>query len=98
MLGRPPDKTKDAQRKPRRYGSQSRFRSVKPFFCIPPVKENQELEVAIDDFGSRGDGINRIQSFMIFIPSGKVGKRAKAKILLVREKFAVAEKIVSVGG
>jgi len=62
---------------------------------MKPVKENQELEVVIDDIGSRGDGIARIQGFMIFVRNGKMGERAKVKILSVTEKFAVAEKINS---
>ena len=58
-----------------------------------PVKENQELEVVIDDIGSRGDGIAKIQGFMIFVPGSKVGERVRVKILSVADKFAVAEKI-----
>jgi predicted RNA-binding protein with TRAM domain len=93
MPRRLPEKTKNAPRKPRRYGSQSRFRPSRPFLQTTPVKENQELEVAIADIGSRGDGIARIQSYMIFVPRSKIGERVKVKILSVREKFAVAERI-----
>jgi predicted RNA-binding protein with TRAM domain len=57
------------------------------------VKENQELEVVIDDIGSRGDGISKIQGFLIFVPRSKIGERVRVKILSVCEKFAVAEKI-----
>lgn len=93
MPRRLPEKTRNAQRKPRRFGSKSRFRPSKPFFQSAPVKENQEIEVVIDDIGSRGDGIARIQSFLIFVPNAKVGERVKVRILSVGEKFAVAEKI-----
>ncbi|MDH5793630.1 MAG: TRAM domain-containing protein [Candidatus Bathyarchaeota archaeon] len=57
------------------------------------MKENQELEVVIDDIGSRGDGISKIQGFLIFVPRSKIGERVRVKILSVGEKFAVAEKI-----
>jgi len=93
MPRRLPEKTKNAPRKPRRFGSKSRFRSSRPFFPMAPVKENQEIEVVIDDIGSRGDGIARIQSYMIFVPRSKIGERVRVRILSVREKFAVAEKI-----
>jgi predicted RNA-binding protein with TRAM domain len=93
MPRRLPEKTRNAPRKPRRYGSQSRFRSSRPFLQTTPVKENQELEVIIADIGSRGDGIARIQSYMIFVPGSKIGERVKVRILSVHEKFAVAEKI-----
>lgn len=93
MPRRLPEKTKNAPRKPRRYGSSRRFRSSRPFFQASPVKENQELEVVIDDIGSRGDGIARIQGFLIFVPNSKIGERVRVKILSVGGKFAVAEKI-----
>jgi len=61
---------------------------------MAPVKENQELEVVIDDIGSRGDGVARIQGFLIFVPKSKIGERIKVKIVSVGDKFAVAERIV----
>jgi predicted RNA-binding protein with TRAM domain len=94
MPRRLPEKTKNAPRKPRRYGSQSRFRPSRPFLPIKPVKENQEIEVVIDDIGSRGDGIARIQSYLIFVPRSKMGERVKVRIRSVGEKFALGERIV----
>ena len=93
MPRRLPEKTKNAPRKPRRFGSQRRFRSSRPFLPIKPVKENQEIEVVIDDIGSRGDGIARIQSYLIFVPNSKIGERVKVRIRSVNEKFAVAERV-----
>ena len=95
MPRRLPEKTRDMPRKPRKFGSQMRFRSSRPIFTMKPVKENQELEVVIDDIGSRGDGIAKIQGFMIFVHNSKMGERVKVKILSVADKFAVAEKINS---
>ncbi|MCD6431422.1 TRAM domain-containing protein [Candidatus Bathyarchaeota archaeon] len=94
MPRRLPEKTKNAKRKPRRHGSKRRFRSNRPFFQTAPVKENQELEVLIDDIGSRGDGIARIQGYLIFVPNSKIGERVKVRIRRVGGKFAVAERIV----
>jgi len=48
----------------------------------------------IDDIGSRGDGIAKIQGYLIFVPNSKIGERAKVRIVSVGGKFAVAEKIV----
>jgi len=93
MPRRLPEKTKNAPRKPRRHGSQSRFRTSRPILPRAPVKENQELEVVIDDIGSRGDGIARMQGFLIFVPRSRVGERVRVKIISVGEKFAVAEKM-----
>jgi predicted RNA-binding protein with TRAM domain len=93
MPRRLPEKTKHVERKPRRFGSSRRFNPDRPFFQTAPVKENQELEVVIDDIGSRGDGIARIQGFLIFVPNSKIGERVKVRILSVGGKFAVAERI-----
>lgn len=49
--------------------------------------------MVINDIGSRGDGIAKLQSYMIFVPRSKMGERLKVRIVSVREKFAVAEKI-----
>jgi len=93
MPRRLPEKTKNAPRRPRRFGSSRRFRPSRPFFQSAPVQENQELEVIIDDIGSRGDGVARIQSFLIFVPNSKIGERVKVRIVSVGGKFAVAERI-----
>ncbi|MGB8781061.1 MAG: TRAM domain-containing protein [Candidatus Bathyarchaeia archaeon] len=58
-----------------------------------PVKENQEIEVVIDDIGSRGDGVARIEGYLIFVPCSKIGERVRVKIRAVGEKFALAEKL-----
>ncbi len=92
MPRRLPEKTKNALRKPRRFGSEKRFRPSRPFVQSLPVKENQELEVAIDDIGSRGDGIAKIQGFLIFVPRSKMGERVKVRILSVSGKFATSER------
>ncbi|MEM3797627.1 MAG: TRAM domain-containing protein [Candidatus Bathyarchaeia archaeon] len=93
MPRRLPEKTKNIERKPRRFGSSRRFNPGRPYFQTAPVKENQELEVVIDDIGSRGDGIARIQGYLIFIPNSKIGERVRVRILSVGGKFAIAERI-----
>ena len=98
MPRRLPEKTRNAVRKPRRYGSRSRFRPSRPFMTSRPVKENQGVEVVIDDIGSRGDGIAKIRGYMIFVPRGKVGERVRVRIRTVAEKFAIGERITSMEG
>lgn len=95
MPRRLPEKTRNAPKKPKRFGSQRRYRSDRPIFRMAPVKENQEIEVVIDDIGSKGDGIAKLQAFLIFVPNGKIGERIRVKITSVREKFATAERVVN---
>ena len=93
MPRRLPQKTRNAKRKLRRRGSKRRYRPSKPFLQKAPIWRGQQLEVVIDDIGSRGDGIARMHNYMIFVPGGKVGERVTVKIVSVGGKFAVAEKI-----
>jgi tRNA/tmRNA/rRNA uracil-C5-methylase (TrmA/RlmC/RlmD family) len=39
----------------------------------------------------KGDGIARIQRFVIFVKNGKVGQNTKIKIIQVGNRFATAE-------
>ena len=93
MPRRLPEKTRTAKRKLRRRGSKRRYRPSKPFLQKAPIWRGQQLEVVIDDIGSRGDGVARMHNYMIFVPGGKVGERVTVKIVSVGGKFAVAERI-----
>ena len=78
----------------RKRGSKRRYRPSKPFLQKAPIWKNQQMEVVIDDIGSRGDGIARMHGYIIFVHGSKVGERVNVKIVSVGGKFAVAEKIV----
>jgi predicted RNA-binding protein with TRAM domain len=39
----------------------------------------------------KGDGIARIQGFVIFVKEGKVGQNAKIRVVQVGNRFAIAE-------
>jgi predicted RNA-binding protein with TRAM domain len=57
-----------------------------------PVETGKEYTVDITDNGSAGDGIARIQGFIIFVKNAKAGdKNVKIKINSVGDRFATAE-------
>lgn len=58
-----------------------------------PVKIGQEYDVTITDLSSRGDGIARIEDFIIFVAGTKKDEHCRIKIKEVAPRFAVAEKI-----
>jgi predicted RNA-binding protein with TRAM domain len=93
MPRRLPEKTREIQRRPRKFGRKTFTSPYTTLFKTIPVKEGDELEVTIDDIGSRGDGITRVQGFLIFVPRTKVGEKLRVKIVKVERGFAVAEKI-----
>jgi predicted RNA-binding protein with TRAM domain len=62
-------------------------------FKEKPVKVGEELDVTVSEVSRRGDGVARIQGFVIFIPTAKQGTQAKIRIKEIRPNFATAELI-----
>jgi predicted RNA-binding protein with TRAM domain len=56
-----------------------------------PVEIGKEYDVQVTERSDRGDGIARIQGFVIFVKSGKVGDKVKVKATSVGNRFAIAE-------
>ena len=55
-----------------------------------PVKEGDELDVTIEAVGRRGDGIAKVENFVIFVPGTKAGDHVKVKVTSVGGSFATA--------
>jgi predicted RNA-binding protein with TRAM domain len=71
--------------------SQSRQRSPTSYFKEKPVKVGEEIDVTVSEVSRRGDGVARVQGFVIFIPTAKQGMQAKIRIKEIRPNFATAE-------
>ena len=56
-----------------------------------PINEGEEYDVKIEDLGRDGDGITRIEGFVVFVSGGKVGDEVKIKINSVRRNFGFAD-------
>ena len=56
-----------------------------------PVEEGKEYEADIIELSRRGDGIAKIQGFVIFVPDTKPGDHVKFKVTRVARRFATAE-------
>jgi len=83
----------------RRYGGGGGFgrrRNFGGFSQDKPVKEGETYDVEILEVGSKGDGIAKIQNFVIFVPGTQKGQKVKIRITQVRSSSAVAE-VVSEG-
>ena len=61
-----------------------------------PVEVGKEYDVRITETSRRGDGIARIQGFVIFVKNGKVGQEnVKIKVNSVGDRFAIAELVTA---
>ncbi|KAF5416752.1 MAG: 23S rRNA (uracil(1939)-C(5))-methyltransferase RlmD [Candidatus Methanogaster sp.] len=55
-----------------------------------PVTEGESYDVTIEDLAREGDGVARIEGFVIFVPGTKVGDSVKIKVEKVMRRFAIA--------
>jgi predicted RNA-binding protein with TRAM domain len=55
-----------------------------------PVEEGEVYDVTIQDIARQGDGIARIEGFVVFVPGTKVGDEVRIKVERVLPKFAFA--------
>lgn len=55
------------------------------------MEVGKEYDVTISEISRRGDGIARIQGFVIFVVGAKTGERLKIKVTAVGNRFANAQ-------
>ena len=48
-----------------------------------PVETGKEYDVSITEISRKGDGITRIDGFVIFVKGGQIGQNAKIKVTQV---------------
>ncbi len=58
-----------------------------------PVEEGKVYEAKIEDIGREGDGLARIQNFVVFVPGTKIGDQVKIRITKVHRRMAFGEVI-----
>jgi predicted RNA-binding protein with TRAM domain len=60
-----------------------------------PVEVDKEYEAEIEELSRRGDGIAKIEGFVIFVPNAKQGEKVRFKITRVGNTFAIGELVQS---
>jgi predicted RNA-binding protein with TRAM domain len=54
------------------------------------IEVGKEYEVDITEISRQGDGIARIQGFLIFVKGGHIGEKVKIMVTEARSRFAIA--------
>jgi predicted RNA-binding protein with TRAM domain len=67
--------------------SQGGFRSSKP----KPVEVGKEYDVTISGLSRRGDGIAKIDGFVIFVAGAKQDQQVRVKVTQVSNRYASAQ-------
>ena len=75
----------------RRFGGGGGGRFGGGNFGPKPVEVGKEYDVQITETSRQGDGIARVQGFVIFVKNGKVGQTSKIKVTNVGARFGTAE-------
>ncbi|MCW3130004.1 MAG: TRAM domain-containing protein [Methanophagales archaeon] len=56
-----------------------------------PLDVGDTYDVKIEDVGREGDGIARVEGFVVFVPDTKKGDNVKVKITKVSRRVGFAE-------
>ena len=58
-----------------------------------PVEAGKDYDVNIEDIAREGDGIARVEGFVVFVADTKVGDTVKIQIDKVMRRFAIGHKV-----
>lgn len=56
-----------------------------------PVALGDELDVYIEAIAAKGDGIAKVEGFVVFVRGAELNKKVRVRIAKMFEKFAVGE-------
>jgi len=56
-----------------------------------PVEVGKEYDVVVTETSQRGDGVARIQGYVVFVEGARAGQKARIKVTRVGERFANAQ-------
>jgi predicted RNA-binding protein with TRAM domain len=59
-----------------------------------PVEAGKEYDVDITEISRQGDGVSRVQGFVVFVQNGKVGNNIKVRVIQVGDRSAKATTVV----
>ena len=62
-------------------------------FSEPPVKEGEAYKVKIESVGRQGDGLAKVNGFVVFVADAKMGEEMEVRITKVARRVAFAEKV-----
>lgn len=67
---------------------------IRPNYFMPkPVKVGDEIDVTIEAVAQKGDGIAKVDGFVVFVKGAKQGDKIKVRISEVKARFAIGEPI-----
>ncbi|MGC9444827.1 MAG: TRAM domain-containing protein [Candidatus Methanospirareceae archaeon] len=56
-----------------------------------PITVDETYDVTIEDVGREGDGITRIEGFVVFVPNTQKGDNVKVRVTKIARRVGFAE-------
>ncbi|MDI6886042.1 MAG: TRAM domain-containing protein [archaeon] len=56
-----------------------------------PIDVGETYDVTVEDVGREGDGITRVEGFVVFVPNTKKGDSVKIRVTKVSRRVGFAE-------
>jgi predicted RNA-binding protein with TRAM domain len=92
LLSAPQKQRTEQSPAPEESSKADQFGDTEPERPEPPVEEGETRTVEIEDIGSQGDGITRVErGYVIIVPDTERGERVRIEITDVQENVAFAE-------
>jgi predicted RNA-binding protein with TRAM domain len=79
------------------YGNRGGYRRSSGSFN-KPVEVGKEYNVSISETSRRGDGIAKIDGFVVFVTGAKQGQNVRIKVTQVSDRFASGQVVQSSEG
>jgi predicted RNA-binding protein with TRAM domain len=79
-------------------GNRGGFGGARPPMGPKPVEVGKEYDVEVTELSRRGDGVAKVQGFVIFVQGAKVGQKVKIKVDRVGPRFASATVVTGASG
>lgn len=75
------------------FRSEESYSSMQNSAPSAPVTVGAEYDTKIEDTAREGDGIARVEGFVIFVPGTQVGDQVQFQVDRVMQRFAIGHKV-----
>jgi predicted RNA-binding protein with TRAM domain len=75
------------------FRSEESYSSMQSSAPSAPVTVGAEYDAKIEDTAREGDGIARVEGFVIFVPETQVGDQVRFQVDRVMRRFAIGHKV-----
>ena len=75
------------------FRSEESYSSMQNSAPSAPVTVGAEYDAKIEDTAREGDGIARVEGFVIFVPGAQVGDQIRFQVDRIMSRFAIGHKV-----